>query len=43
MITNYNYATNQLQTWYSEEEYNELLEKYKEKENEKRRVDNNDE
>lgn len=43
MITNYNYVTNQEQKWYSEEEYNEALEKYKEKENEKCRVDNNDE
>ena len=28
MITNYNYVTNQEQKWYSEEEYNELEQKY---------------
>ena len=27
MITNYNYVTNQEQKWYSEEEYNEALNK----------------
>lgn len=29
MITNYNYATNQEQKWYSEEEYNELKKEFK--------------
>ena len=27
MMTNYNYATNQEQKWYSEDEYNKLKEK----------------
>lgn len=39
MITNYNYATNREQKWYSEEEYNELKEK--EFKNERNDTDNN--
>lgn len=42
MITNYNYVTNQEQKWYSEQEYNELLVKIKEKEDERNNTRNSD-